>query len=188
MKKIILTLSAIFALGVANAQEVRFGAKAGVNYATFTGDVEDVDARVGFQVGGFAEIKVSENFSVQPELMYSSVGAKTDILGTTVTAETNYIIIPVMAKFNVAPKFHLEAGPQVGFLTSAKYKADNDSIDAKDDFESTDFGLNLGLGFDFTENLSAGLRYTFGLSNIAKDNGDDKVQNANFALALSYKF
>lgn len=120
--------------------------------------------------------------------MYSSVGAKTDILGTTVTAETNYIIIPVMAKFNVAPKFHLEAGPQVGFLTSAKYKADNDSIDAKDDFESTDFGLNLGLGFDFTENLSAGLRYTFGLSNIAKDNGDDKVQNANFALALSYKF
>lgn len=188
MKKVLLTVAAVCAFGLANAQDVKFGAKAGLNYSTFTGDVENVDAKVGFQVGGFVEIKVSDKFSVQPELLYSSLGAKTDILGTTVTNSADYLVVPVMAKYYVADKFSIEAGPQVGFLLSAKLKADGDSVDAKDAFESTDFGLNLGAGFDFTENISAGLRYTAGLSNIAKDSGDAKVQNSNFALALSYKF
>jgi hypothetical protein len=56
MKKIILSVAAVFAFGFANAQEVKFGAKAGVNFSTFTGDAEDVDGKVGFQVGAFAEI------------------------------------------------------------------------------------------------------------------------------------
>jgi opacity protein-like surface antigen len=120
--------------------------------------------------------------------MYSSLGAKPDVLGTTVTASADYIVVPVMAKFYVADAFSLEAGPQVGFLMSAKLKADGDSVDNKDEYNTTDFGLNLGAGYDFTENISAGVRYTLGLSNIAKDSGSDKVMNNNFALALAYKF
>lgn len=188
MKKVLLTVAAVCAFGFANAQDVKFGAKAGLNYSTFTGDVEDVDAKVGFQVGGFVEIKVSDKFSVRPELLYSTLGAKTDVLGTTVTSTADYLIVPVMAKFYVTEKFNLEAGPQVGFLMSAKLKADGDSVDVKDSFESTDFGFNLGAGFDLTENLGLGLRYSLGLANIAKDNGDEKVNNSNIALALSYKF
>ncbi|WAC02882.1 hypothetical protein N7U66_04435 [Lacinutrix neustonica] len=67
MKKLLFT-AAIVALGftTVNAQEVKFGAKAGVNLATIGGDAEDVDGLTSFHVGGVAEIMVSEKFSVQP--------------------------------------------------------------------------------------------------------------------------
>lgn len=188
MKKIILTVAAVCAFGFTQAQEVKFGAKAGVNYSTFAGDVSGYDSKVGFQVGAFAEIKISDKFAVQPELMYSTLGAKFDELGTTITQTADYIVVPVMAKYYVAESFSLEAGPQIGFLMSAKLKADGDSVDNKDVYNSTDFGVNVGAGYDFTENISAGVRYTHGLSNITKDSGSDKVMNNNFALALAYKF
>ena len=76
MKKILLTAAAVFALSYANAQDVKFGAKAGLNLSNFTGDVENTSTKVGFQVGGFAEIKISEKFAVQPELLYSLQGTK----------------------------------------------------------------------------------------------------------------
>jgi hypothetical protein len=196
MKKIILSAIAIFAFGVVSAQDVRFGVKAGLNIATLTGDVvDDIKSKIGFNVGGFSEIKISEKFAVQPELLYSTQGAKFD----GGSESLNYINIPVMAKFFVAESFSIEAGPQIGFLTSAKAKFDDEdvSVDIKDELKSIDFGLNFGAGYDFTPNLSAGLRYNLGLSNIADNESNDEegfetedfeLKNSVFSLSLSYKF
>ena len=74
----------------------------------------------------------------------------------------------------------------MAFLTAAKVKATVNYIsaeqDVKDKFESVDFGLNAGAGYDCTEKLSAGLRYNFGLTNIAKTElgNDSKVENSVF--------
>ncbi|CAM4115657.1 porin family protein [Flavobacterium sinopsychrotolerans] len=202
MKKIILTVAAVFAFGFANAQETKFGVKGGLNVANLSGDIEDNSSKVGFHVGGFVEIKVSDKFSVQPELLFSTQGTKLEESGTNYSYESNlnlsYLNIPVMAKYYVAEGFSLEAGPQIGFLTTAKsdFTATESGItvsgdeDVKDEFESIDFGFNFGAGYDFTENLSAGLRYNLGLSNIAKtDSGDDfKLSNNVFSVSLGYKF
>jgi opacity protein-like surface antigen len=189
MKKIIFAAVAVFGFAFANAQETKFGAKAGLNLSNFTGDAEGTSTKVGFQVGGFAEIKVSEKFSVQPELLFTTVGAKADFFGFEVTETLSYIAIPVMAKYYVADAFSLEAGPQIGFLMSAKTKADGQSEDSKDGYESTDFGINVGAGYDVTENINLGLRYTIGVSNIIKDAPDGiSVGNSNIAFAVGYKF
>ncbi len=185
MKKVVLTAAAIFAFGFANAQETKFGAKVGLNLSNFTGDVTDNSMKIGFQVGGFANIGVSDKFAVQPELVYSTAGAKF----SDGSLDLSYLNIPVMAQYKVADKFSLEAGPQIGFLMSAKAKADGiGSADAKELFNSTDFGLNLGAGYDVAENMNIGVRYSIGLSNIAKDSGDEKLGNSNIALAFGYKF
>lgn len=198
MKKIILTVVGVFAFSFANAQETKFGAKAALNIASLTGDVEDSSSLVGFQIGGFAEFKISDKFAIQPELMYSAQGGKESYnekgYEVEVFTKLGYINIPIMAKYYVAKSFSLEAGPQIGFLTSAKgeMKADGESleVDIKDEVESVDFGLNFGAGYDFTENITAGLRYNFGLSNVAKtDAGDDyEVKNSVFSISLGYKF
>ncbi|WP_298115463.1 porin family protein [Flavobacterium sp.] len=178
MKKIILSLVAIAAFGVANAQEdMKFGAKAGINMSNFTGDA-DTDSKIGFQVGAFAEFKVSEKFAVQPEILFSALGAKDD----SDNYNSNYILVPVMAKYYVAEGFSLEAGPQIGFLMSAKYG----DTDIKDAYKSTDFALNLGAGYDVAENINIGLRYSLGLSNVSDIGGD--VKTSNIALAVGYKF
>jgi opacity protein-like surface antigen len=205
MKKIMLTAAAVMAFAFSNAQETKFGVKGGINLHTITGDVsEDVSSKVGFQIGGFAEFKLSDKFAIQPELLFSTQGAKLETsepeFGISSEQKLNltYLNIPVMAKFYATEKFSLEAGPQVGFLLSAKSKyeatfdgeTESGDEDVKDTLESIDFGVNFGAGYDFTENLSAGLRYNLGLSNIAKteDDNDAKVKNSVFSLSLAYKF
>jgi hypothetical protein len=198
MKKIMLTAAAVMAFAFSNAQETKFGVKAGVNLATLGGDAEDVSSKIGFHVGGFAEFKISDKFAIQPELLFSTQGAKEEYSeeGFDVENKLNlsYLNIPVMAKFYVAEKFSLEAGPQIGFLLSAKSKVESGDfsgeVDVKDAYESIDFGVNFGAGYDFTENLSAGIRYNLGLSNIAKteDGEDFKMNNSVFSLSVGYKF
>ena len=210
MKKIILSVAAMLTFGFVNAQEVEFGVKGGVNIATITGDVDDAKAKIGFHIGGFAEIKISDKFSVQPELLFSTQGAKAEenFSENGFTYEYSekinlaYLTIPVMAKLYVAEGFSLEAGPQIGFLMSAKNKVEgstnsggiviteSEEVDIKDEANTVDFGLNFGLGYKFTENLSAGARYNLGLSDINKEVEDysGSIKNSVFQISIGYSF
>jgi opacity protein-like surface antigen len=207
MKKIILSAIAIFTIGFANAQKAEFGIKGGLNSSNFSGDTEGMDLKdkIGFNVGAFVAIKLSDKLTLQPEVLYSTQGPKAvnvtapvdDMLFTgDIKFKLSYINVPVMVKYYVADKFNLEAGPQIGFLTSAKTSTKLDGYsqtvdqDIKDSFESIDFGLNFGAGYDFTKNVFAGIRYNLGLANIAKTQPGDnsKVHNSVFSLSVGYKF
>jgi len=206
MKKLILCGAiALFGFLSANAQEVKFGAKAGVNLATIGGDVEDADGRTSFHVGGVAEIMISDKFSVQPELLYSAQGLQSEytetIFGSDVKFEEklklDYINLPIMAKFYVAEGLSIEAGPQVGFLISAESEveasfegdSENQTEDVKDGFKSVDFAAGIGLGYKLDSGLNFSARYTLGLANIAEDAGDDfSIQNNVLQVSLGYMF
>lgn len=203
MKKLILSAMAVFAFGYVNAQEVSFGAKAGLNIANLSGDMEeDTKSLMGLHVGAFAEIQFTERFSFQPELLYSMQGAKMEESAVGMSMEAkyklSYINVPLMVKFYAAESFFIEAGPQVGFLMSAKteWEASGGGLnesgdeDIKDELKSIDFGLNIGIGYNFTENLSVGARYNLGLSNIADvEDGDDyKINNRVIQVSVGYRF
>ncbi|MGO4772299.1 porin family protein [Flavobacterium sp. W22_SRS_FK3] len=206
MKKNILVVAVVLVFGLSNAQTAKFGIKGGMNISNWVGDTEglDVKSKIGFNIGGFAEIKLSDKFSIQPELLYSAQGMKVDnfevelgdgFYSTDVKFNLAYLNVPVMFKYYAAEKFNLEAGPQVGFLTSAKLNVKVDGYgssdqDVKDNFESVDFGLNFGAGYDFTEHFFANVRYNLGLSNIAKTEGgeDATINNSVFSLNVGYKF
>lgn len=191
MKKIILAAIAVMAFSFANAQETRFGVKGGLNLTTFAGgNYWDAKSLVGFHVGGFAEIKIIERLSIQPEVLFSTQGAKLEDGLDDFDAKLNYINIPVLAKFYVTKQFTVEAGPQLGFLVSAKHESE----DAKDLYKSVDLGFNFGVGYNFTENVGVGLRYTVGLSNVGDYDSEDfdeyldSPKNSVLALSLAYKF
>ena len=185
MKKIVLVaVIAIISLVSVNAQ-TSFGVKGGVNSATLNGDIEGNKSLIGFNAGLFAEIALADSFYIQPELIYSTQGTDDyqQLLSKT-KLNLDYINLPIMFKYDVANRFYLEAGPQVGFLVSAK----RDDVDVKDLFEKTDFGANFGLSYGFTENVFAQARYNIGLSDIYKNEGTDKVSNAVLSFSLGYKF
>lgn len=201
MKKIILSAIAIFAFGFANAQKAEFGIKAGLNMANqnFVGaGAPSTSTLIGVNVGGFAEIKFSEKFAIQPELLYSTQGAKLKWLSEGVTINSfklAYISVPVMAKYYAAKNFSLEFGPQIGFMTSAKVNGTSSGttvdVDAKDFFRKTDFGINFGAGYDITKKVSIGIRYNLGLSNIGSKafvSDGDKITNSVISIGLANKF
>ncbi|MBN9283154.1 MULTISPECIES: porin family protein [Flavobacterium] len=181
MKKVLLSAVALMAFGFAsNAQEVKFGAKAGLNLSSIT-NLDGGKTRTSFHVGALAEIKVADKFAVQPEVLYSSQGAKGE---GDVSLKMDYINVPIMAKYYVADGFSIEAGPQVGFLMSAKLE----SVDVKDTFNTVDFGFNAGIGYELKEGIFFQGRYNLGLTNLAKESGDQSRKNSVFQVSVGYKF
>jgi hypothetical protein len=90
-----------------------------------------------------------------------------------------------MAKYYVAEGFSIEAGPQVGFLMSAKAKAEGEEEDLKDFVKGIDFGFNLGLGYKMESGLNFAARYNLGLSNINDGEGSDDFKNQNSVMQVS---
>ncbi|CAM1348252.1 porin family protein [Tenacibaculum crassostreae] len=197
MKKLLLVVAMVAAGFTANAQDVKFGVKAGMNFASLNGgeEVKDLNSRTSFHVGAMAEISISDKFSFQPELLYSAQGASADNFQgneADVTFKLDYITMPLMAKYYVAEGFSLEAGPQLAFNTTSKVKAEANGQEAtedmKDETNGFDFGLNFGLGYKLENGLNFGARYNLGLSGIAKDNDADSIKNGVFQISVGYFF
>lgn len=130
-EKILLFAAVTFiSFSAAQSQELRLGAKAGVNLASIAGDeIDDFNGRIGFHVGALVEIPINKKFSIQPELLYSMHGAAREYSvipngGYGIKYETNlnldYINIPIMAKYYIIDGLSFETGPQFGILVSAK--------------------------------------------------------------------
>jgi len=230
MKKLILGI-AVLSTTMAFAQTtpstgssmspVRFGLKAGMNVASLSKDagLEDQKSKIGFNAGVFANIPVAESFSIQPEVLYNQLGAKIEsrdeytIAGVTTrnvesySTNLDYLTVPVMFQYNFVPNFYIEAGPEFGFMLSAKNKGDRtttvttgsntsttnasytDDID-KDNLNTFNFGVGIGLGYYFTDNIGLTARYVAGVTDVAKDrpSGDDAIRNNNFQVGLAFKF
>jgi hypothetical protein len=194
MKKFFLGL-AITAGTLSFAQEkaassvspVRFGLKAGLNVATISGG--DSKAKAGFYGGAFANIPLASNFSVQPEVLYNGAGAKAEGMDD-LKVNLSYISVPVMFQYNALPNLYLEAGPQFSFLIDSKFKYQSVSVDAKDYIKGFDFGLGLGAGYYFNNNIGITARYVAGLTDIAKESqgADTEGKNNVFQIGLAYKF
>ncbi|WPO80990.1 porin family protein [Chryseobacterium sp. JJR-5R] len=183
---------------------VRFGIKAGMNVSSLSdnGSLEDQGSKIGFNAGVFANIPVGSMFSVQPEVLYSQYGDKYDTrIGNNTYSYANhldYITVPVMLQYNLIPNLYVEAGPEFGFMVSAKNKAKNEtnnnviseSGNYKDNFSTFNFGIGLGAGYYFTDNIGITARYVAGLTDIAKDrpNNSDAIRNNVFQVGLAFKF
>ena len=207
MKKLLFVLSTFIGVhSFAQTSVTTFGAKGGVNFSSISDKgYDDTKTRTGFHAGLFANMPISDNFSIQPEVLYSQEGAKVTYNSGKSHNQLNldYIQVPIMFQVRPVKQFYIEAGPQFGFLVNAKAKGDvavgnniaaNTTLDVKDQTKSFNFGLGAGLGYDITENIGIGARYNFGLSDINKNgntninNPDNKNRLRNFQVSAYFKF
>jgi hypothetical protein len=206
MKKTILSLALLAgAAGVANAQTgIKVGLKGGFNGSTFSGaDSEGTEYKAGFAAGPFVNFGISDNFSIQPEFLYSQKGASQDnvpfgTVNSTLKTSLGYLDVPIMLRYNIGEDgkgFFVEVGPQGSFVLHRRFFAEDASGNeiANSRNTSTD-GLNKvvigyvgGLGYQITSGLQLGLRYTGDFSQIAK-NATPNVHNSVFQFQVGYAF
>lgn len=184
-KKLVLAVFAVLGFTKINAQEIKLGAKGGINIANITGNnTSSLEPVAAFNFGLMAEIPISQKFSFQPEIMFSGQGYSFEGSDGNLVA-LNYLNVPLMAKYYVIKGLSIEAGPQIGYLLSAK----NESTDVKDSFKKVDFGANLGVGYKLENGLNFGARYNFGLSDINDvSNDSSKFRNSVLQLSIGYFF
>lgn len=172
---------------VVNAQDVNFGAKAGLNVSTLPPGF--TESRTSFHLGAVAEIVIGDNFSLQPELLYSGQGSKDqDDSDDNEIYRVDYLSIPILAKYYVTDALSVEGGPQLGFLLSAEAEDNGETVDIKDTTKSTDFGFALGAGYKLESGLNFGLRYFFGSDVNDIDEDADEFKNRVFQLSIGYFF
>jgi hypothetical protein len=202
MKKCLLSfigmLILAFLIASLNAQEkqLKYGICLGPQLTLVNIDVKplDIQPRIAMAFGGVVEYCVSENFSLQANLLYNSKGAKykdeQSAYGYTLTQELlwkfNYLSIPLLAKgsFGQSTKLFIYGGPELSFLLSADQIFTTESNvpgypdyeiewDIKDNMNSTEIAFCGGLGIEFPiQNMTAFIesRGTISLTEIFKEN------------------
>jgi len=187
MKKVILSLALAVGISATASAQARIGLKAGASLTNITGsDVSGADNKFGFHGGLVANLGFGDALSVQPEILFSMKGYQNPSNGKE-KINLNYIDVPVMLQYNADGLF-FEAGPQIGFLASAKRTDGTNDIDVKSLFQSVDFGYAVGLGYKLDAGPMVGLRYNGGITSAFKDiaNTTIKARNSAFQLYVGY--
>lgn len=174
-----------------NAPSVQYGVKTGVNFSDIKfsdNGTSETASGTGFLAGFYAALPIGSTFKIQPELFYNNINGKSD----DVTLNLNYLSLSVLAKhgFNNTG-FSILAGPQIGFLLSAKETYKGVTTDYTSEAKSNDFSLVVGAEYSFPSGINFSARYNAGLANVAKNTDPTDnftVKLSAFTIALGYSF
>jgi hypothetical protein len=185
MKKLILLLFVVAT--VASTSFAQISLKGGLNLANQSFEESGIsiepDSKIGFLLGVNYASKLSESLAIRPGIQLSTKGSKFNFGGTDKTTNTfTYIEVPLDLVFS-SGDLSIHAGPYLGLLMSAKSEGE----DIKEFIKSSDFGLNLGLGYNFGK-IGLGLNYGLGLANINDDpdSADGTIKNKAISIYLTY--
>ncbi len=181
-------------------EELKVGIKAGINYANVyseSGDEFVADGKVGFAGGVFVSIPLNQLIGIQPELMYSQKGFKSEgkVLGIPYSGKAtfSYLDLPIHLQIKPTENISILAGPQFSYLLSSEYELGNFTASQNTDLEDDNNRATLGIsaGVDFTvQNFLISARGAWDLSKMNKDNSTSDINYKNQVLqvTLGYRF
>lgn len=182
MKKYFIAIIAVLIFTNTHAQKAfHLIAKGGVNYGKIKGTSFKDGYNLGYHVGGSIEWDFSKAIGIQPEVLFSQVGAD----GTTPNQEAklNYLSIPILLRINVGKILTINAGPEYSLLMNAQSTFINNVGDA---FKKGNLSAVAGIQLNL-KNLRAHLRYNIGLDNINDLNNSDNWKTEQIQLGVGLK-
>jgi hypothetical protein len=190
--------AAIFTLFItvaANAQlkKVPFfqmGIKGGANLTKVDGKSFNDEFKTGYHAGAFVQLRLSNKFQVQPEVLFNQLNTRTDTSFSNVydiknlkDVKLNYISIPLLLTYAPSKVISFQAGPQFGILIDkSKTIAEN----GKQAFRSGDLSMLGGVQVSIG-GIRVNGRYFVGLNNINDIDNQEKWKNQGFQLSVGFK-
>jgi opacity protein-like surface antigen len=155
------------------------------------------DSKAGLAFGGVLDIAIMNMFSIEPGVIFSMRGGQSSSYGITLKEYLTYLALPLhfKLKYPVTPIVspYALAGLNLGILLSAKDDDGTNSVDIKNSLNTTDFGIDLGAGVEFSVSSAvpfAEFVYNLGLSNIYKNAPADfslKTNGMEIKVGLRFK-
>ena len=141
---------------------------------------------VGINAGVIVPVaQLNESTSFRPELNISMQGAKYTDYNVSGTVHLLYANFPMMLRYQNNSGFFGEAGVQPGFLLRAKDRFNGNTLDYGNEVNKFDFGIPVGVGYEFKNNLGLGFRVIQGLTNV---DGNNTTKTHNFVMALRFTY
>jgi hypothetical protein len=199
---IVMTIVLAFVASALMAQATtRFGVKAGVSFANFrSDDITVTDTRAGFSGGAFASVPLNEFLSFQPEVLFTSRGAKKEIVDLADRLSWDYrfhyvevpLLLRVYGKAGDNMLISGLVGPSVAFRTQAEFtltmtgSATYEIANAKD--VVLDMVIGLGAGIEAGKTLvGLEIRYHPGLESFLGDPEPVDSTKVNFVDSVTGK-
>ena len=193
MKAKLFPLLSFLLLATAASAQFHLGIKGGINLTKIEGRSFNQEFRTGFHAGGFAEIGLGGNLSIQPEVLFNQINTRVDSSFSDVyqgavnlsnyrDVQLKYLTIPLLLNYKVAKIFTLQAGPQFGILLDQNKNLLNNGGEA---FKSGDFSLVGGAQIKLAGLRLTG-RYLVGLNNISDISSQSKWKSQGFQLSAGF--
>jgi hypothetical protein len=190
MKTKFLSLAVALLISQLMMAQFHLGVKAGANISKIDGKSFKEEFRYGYNVGGFAEIKLGGKFSFQPEVLFNQYSTTLDsnyksiyqgvISSNQSKVKLNYLTIPLLLDYKFIGPLHLQAGPQFGVLMNHDKNFLQNGSEA---FKNGDFSFAAGAQIKLAALRITG-RYLIGLNNINDIDNQDKWKNQVVQLSL----
>lgn len=208
MKKIILLATILLIAGTASAQtylnsdrdnlssvgQTNVAFEAGAAISSTTGGTNfNTGGIAGFNVGFSFEVPVLNTFSIMPEILYAQKGYTANTQFGNFEQRSQYIDVPVLAKFHAGSKLNFYVGPQVSYLMTATNKFSSEfSTPAQSYYENNGtkllFDGVVGVGVNVTHAVELHARYAIDLQG-SYTNGNTVVPSyRNQALQVGFGF
>ena len=181
--------------------ELKFGIKAGVNFANVydeKGDEFVADGKTGLAAGAFVSIPFGKLFGIQPEVMYSQKGFKSsgNVLGFGYDYKrtSTYLDVPLLLQVKPSSYFTILAGPQFSYLLETKNEFNGASSTVEEEINNENYkkgviGAVVGADFNY-ENFVLGTRFGWDLSKSDADGNTNtpRYKNKVIQVTLGYRF
>lgn len=188
-KKLVLVSAFAFLGAAAFSQGLKIGIKAGASMNKISGKSFKEQFTFGYQLGGFAEIKLSSKFGIQPEVLFGQVNLDTSSSFSSIYQFNNvsniklkYISIPLLLNYKLTPGIVLQAGPQFGILRDPDKSLLKNGADA---FKTGDFSMLGGVQVKLANFRIYG-RYAIGLNNLDNIGDKDKWKSQSVQLGVGF--
>lgn len=165
------------------------GVKVGTNINKIAGVAFKDKFTYGYSAGVFGDIKLNNEWSIQPEVLFNQVSADTsnqfrDLYALSIDKiskiKLNYLTIPVLVNYHLSKGIALQFGPQFGVLVNQN----KDLLEnGKEAFKSGDFSMLGGVQIKFSSIRVYG-KYAIGLSNLNDIDNKDKWKNQSIQLGI----
>ncbi|MBR2234913.1 MAG: porin family protein [Prevotella sp.] len=185
MKKMMMIVVMMIATMTASAQQEAgswsLTPKVAMNLANLSGDISGNNMKVALAAGADVMYQINSLVGISGGLMYSMQGCNGD---NDVKLNYDFINIPLLANFYVAPNFALKVGLQPAFVASAKWKVNKNETDVKDNLQTLDLSVPIGASYEISD-FVIDARYNLGVAKINKGNGS--IRNSVFQISVGYK-